>query len=459
MYLFGYTGLAPAKHPQNFSNKMPGSDKPETWGSEPRYWTKPRDNFPKASAILYSGFLYCQDCVSTAPAPYIFVMTSTRLLQVLWWTKDKVEFLEGNVNWVTVEAFEESDGKCSRLGFTLKRGEWGSNFYVTDKEDLDKWLDKLSQVAIMTTLRDDYKMQGEIGRGGQSIVYMGRDRTTGEKVAIKSYDKQRLIKSAKYMRCFINEVELLRTILHPNLLKLRRVYESPSSIDLVTDYYEGQVLSNSLSRPFNQSESIRFMVNLMDILQYLECEGIVHRDIKPANIVLTNPKDRAEFKLIDFGLAKRCKGTELCDTSGSPGYFAPEILLKRSHGIKADIYAAGIVFYTLITGTNPFISSSCSKMLRLNRENEIFFNSVVWQSISPTVVSIIRVMTNLNPERRMDAKDLHTWLLRTSGSKYVPRKLGISQFHSADEVENLETNRCKWQCARNRRSSAGDIQQ
>ena len=89
------------------------------------------------------------------------------------------------------------------------------------------------------------------------------------------------------MRCFVNEV--LRTILHPSLLKLQRL-----------DYYEGQVLSNSLSTPFNHSESIRFMVNLMDILQYLECEGIVHRDIKPANIVLTNPKDRSELKLIDW---------------------------------------------------------------------------------------------------------------------------------------------------------------
>ena len=73
---------------------------------------------------------------------------------------------EGNVNKVTVEPFEESDGKCSRLGFTLTKGEWGSDFYVSDKEDLEKWHDKLSQVAIITTFQDDYEIMGKSAAEG-----------------------------------------------------------------------------------------------------------------------------------------------------------------------------------------------------------------------------------------------------------------------------------------------------
>jgi len=373
------------------------------------FWTKPQESFPKYSSILHSGFLYTQSD-SNQPLPHLYAMTATTLLQVQWWTEDRVEFLEGKVGWATVEPFEERDGKQSRFGFSLKWGEWGEDFYVGDAEKLDQWLAKLAEVAVMTDLKENYEIQGFVGRGGQSTVYMAIDKANGEKVAIKSYDKRILSQSLKHMSSLINEIDILRTISHTSLLRLHTVYESASSFDLVTDYYEGQVLSTALSTPFTETEALGFMVKLMDILQYLESEHIVHRDIKPANIVLTNPADRTQFQLLDFGLALRCEGTDLCDTSGSPGYFAPEILRKRKHGIKADIYAAGIIFYTLITGTNPFLSPSCSETLRRNCENDISFNSQIWQGISSPVISIIRVMTNLNPDQRMSARDLSTWL-------------------------------------------------
>ena len=382
----------------------------EMGGSELHFWTKPREFFPKASEILYSGFLYCQDSLSFGFAPQFYVLTNTKLLQVMWWTEDRVQFLEGKMSWATVEPFEDKDDKQSRFGFRLKCGEWGDDFYVSDSGELDQWLLALAQVAIMTDLKNDYEMLGEIGRGGQSIVYMAVDKANGGKVAVKSYAKPTLLRSLKRKNSLRSEIDILRTISHTSLLRLHRVYESASSIDLVTDYYEGQVLSTALSTPFTETEALGFMVKLMDILQYLESEHIVHRDIKPANIVLTNPADRTQFQLLDFGLALRCEGTDLCDTSGSPGYFAPEILRKRKHGIKADIYAAGIIFYTLITGTNPFLSPSCSETLRRNCENDISFNSQIWQGISSPVISIIRVMTNLNPDQRMSARDLSTWL-------------------------------------------------
>jgi len=436
---------------------MPSSDMCEMGGSELHFWTKPREFFPKASEILYSGFLYCQDSLSFGFAPQFYVLTNTKLLQVMWWTEDRVQFLEGKMSWATVEPFEDKDDKQSRFGFRLKCGEWGDDFYVSDSGELDQWLLALAQVAIMTDLKNDYEMLGEIGRGGQSIVYMAVDKANGGKVAVKSYAKPTLLRSLKRKNSLRSEIDILRTISHTSLLRLHRVYESASSIDLVTDYYEGQVLSTALSTPFTETEALGFMVKLMDILQYLESEHIVHRDIKPANIVLTNPADRTQFQLLDFGLALRCEGTDLCDTSGSPGYFAPEILRKRKHGIKADIYAAGIIFYTLITGTNPFLSPSCSETLRLNRDNYIPFSQQVWQTVSSSAISIIHVMTNFNPDLRMSARDLHTWLFRTAKPKRASGRLEISKFHSANEVKMERLSTGSGKITHGRRSSAVDF--
>jgi len=417
---------------------MPNSDNIGTLGHNLNFWTKPQGTFPKAFDILHSGFLYSQDTLSSDLVPRLYALTSTNLVQVQWWTDNQVEFLEGKVGWATVESFEERDEEQTRFGFSLRCGDWGSDFYVADQRQLDQWLEKLAQVAILRGLKEDYEIQREIGRGGQSVVYLAQEKSNGGKVCIKSYQKQQLSKSPKHMNSLINEIDILRNTSHPNLIKLHRVYETPSSIDLVTDYYEGQLLSTALSTPFTEAEALEFMINLMDILQYLESEQVAHRDIKPANIILINPTNRAEFKLIDFGLSQRCVGSELSDTSGSPGYFAPEVLQRRSHGIKADIYAAGIVFYTLITGSNPFLSSSLSESLRLNRENDIAFSSQVWEIISPSVVSIIRVMTNFNPALRMNPRDLHTWLLHTSSPAHTVRKLGLCSFHSADEVRKTK---------------------
>jgi serine/threonine protein kinase len=399
------------------------------------FWTKPKSPFPKTSGILHSGFLHTYQGGSFYPRFY--VLARSRLLEIQWWSETEIRFLEGNVEWATVESFEERQGKRRRYGFTVKTGDWAQDFYVAECNDLEEWLKKLGQVAILTNLKEDYDIKGEIGRGGQSIAYLGLDKSTGTKVAIKCYSKQQLTQRPKRLVSLVREITILRSISHPIITKLLSVYESDSSVWLITDYCEGESLSRSLSAPFKESEALRFMVNLTTVLEYLGSKHVIHRDIKPENIILTDHFDRAQFKLIDFGLARRYEGTSLCDMSGSPGYFAPEVLTQHKHGPKVDIYAAGVLFYTLIEGANPFCGDSLAEIIRRNKDNDICFNSPVWRGISPTVVSIIRVMSNPNPEQRMYAHDLHTWLLRTSGLKPSSRRGSTILVQSCDNRESM----------------------
>ena len=417
------------------------------------FWTKPTAAFPVQTAIAHSGFLYSREA-NTQLTPLFYVLTASRLLKVQWWTETEVRFLEGNLQWTTIEAFEERDREqTSRFGFNLRRGDWGCDFYVVGKGELDGWLEKLGEVAILGNIQEDYEMQGEIGRGGQSVVYMGRFRANGMKVAIKSYEKRQLAESKQRGDSLRSEIEILRFLSHPSLAKLHRVYESDLTIDLVMDFYDGIPLSKALFQPFTETESFKFMLNLLDILDFLSDKHIVHRDIKPENIILTDRADRANFKLIDFGLAKWYEGVDLCDGSGSPGYYAPEILKKRTHGPKVDIYAAGVLFYTLLEGVNPFHSPTIAETIRRNLENDITFNSSVWRGVSPTVISVIRVMTNLNPDERMNAHDLHTWLLRISGLKPVHKKLFPRRLSAQLDTISLRVGNSS---SRERRSSYRD---
>jgi serine/threonine protein kinase len=387
------------------------------------FWSKPAGLFPSEAEIFHKGFLYSHSS-STQLTPHYYLLTATHLLKVKWWTEAKVWFEEASVLWATVEGFEERNGKGkSVFGFSLRTEEWAYDFYVAEKGELDAWLEELGKFAIMRNITGDYEIAGEIGRGGQSTVYLGISCSTKAKFAIKSYNKTLLAQSQHRINALVNEIDILRSLSHPNVAKLHRVYESDQTVALVMDFYDGVPLSRAILTPFSQTEAFKFMLNLMDILEFLTSKRVIHRDIKPENIMLTDPSDRAQFKLIDFGLAKWYEGTGLCDGSGSPGYYAPEILKKRSHGPMVDIYAAGVLFFTLIEGSNPFRSPSLAETIRRNIDNDISFKSPVWRGIPPTVVSIIRVMTNLNPDHRMNAHDLHTWLLRTSGLKSTAKRL------------------------------------
>eukprot|EP00826_Nyctotherus_ovalis_P042322 TRINITY_DN4335_c0_g1_i1.p3 TRINITY_DN4335_c0_g1~~TRINITY_DN4335_c0_g1_i1.p3 ORF type:complete len:157 (-),score=40.06 TRINITY_DN4335_c0_g1_i1:1230-1700(-) len=154
------------------------------------------------------------------------------------------------------------------------------------------------------------------------------------------------------MRCFIEEIKVLRLLNHPNIVKLYEIYETSSYVHLVMEYIEGEDLFTHLEKKERYSEKDASVIvkQLLNVLKYCHALDIIHRDVKPENIMIQNSPNSAKstIKLIDFGLA------ELIDpfnsiriVCGSPGYMAPELFEQTGYDTKVDMFSLGAVLYVM----------------------------------------------------------------------------------------------------------------
>jgi len=197
-----------------------------------------------------------------------------------------------------------------------------------------------------------------LGQGGMGVVYKARQRQLGRLVALKILPRE-ASQDAAFVERFAREARALAQLDHPNIVRVHDHGEAQGYPYLVMEYVDGQNLRQRLrAGGLAPREALRLVPQICDALQYAHDEGVVHRDIKPENILLTR---EGRVKVADFGLA-RLTGepegglalTRAGETVGTPHYMAPEQLERpREVDHRADIYALGVVFYELLTGTLP----------------------------------------------------------------------------------------------------------
>ncbi len=158
----------------------------------------------------------------------------------------------------------------------------------------------------------------------------------------------------------LSEVEVLRNLDHPNLVKLYEVIDDPNSEKLlmVMEYVEGGAImtleaSWSVVQPLPEDSCRIYFREALKALLYLHANMVVHGDIKPDNLLLSAD---GNIKIADFGSSRLLAGTgTLQRTIGTPAYLAPEIVAGQPyHGRQADIWALGVTLYALLTGRMPF---------------------------------------------------------------------------------------------------------
>ena len=375
------------------------------------FWTSAQTSNPDSHQTFISGILLTQEPGFAQPRPHFTMLTKLFLHQCRTAEPDSPLLREAQIRWVTVLPFTEFVESHVRYGFSLKYRDEKVDFYVGTEEELELWVRALEQSSILQDIEDDYSIGDVLGTGGQSIVYAGTDLDTGARVAIKCFDKQLLRESDKRFIALVHEVEVLRDLSHPRIVALYKVYESITHVQLVMEFIPGQELFEclSLAGAFTEQEARGFMLNMLEVLKCMEERNVVHRDLKPENIILTDPNDKTQFKLIDFGFATKYMGRELHDTCGSPGYVAPEIILKHQHGPTVDIYSAGIIFYILLCGYSPFYSTKKAEVIKKNAKNEIPYQGV-WMHMDSRLVKMVKVMTNFNAKQRTSAGELMNFL-------------------------------------------------
>ena len=218
----------------------------------------------------------------------------------------------------------------------------------------------------------EYNIIKLIEKGTFSIVKLGENKITKEKVAIKIMEKNQIINQDDKNR-IDREIQMLKSLNHENVIKIYNILEDSKRFYIIMEYCENGELFNRIveKKQLSEDESSLFYYQLINGLEYIHKNNIIHRDLKPENLLLT--KDDV-LKIIDFGLSNYSRIDILLDTPcGSPNYASPEMVSgQKYNGFLTDIWSTGIILFAMICGYLPFE----------DKNNEILFKKIFYCKIN-----------------------------------------------------------------------------
>jgi serine/threonine protein kinase len=224
-------------------------------------------------------------------------------------------------------------------------------------------------------------------------------------VLSKQYNQYFAIKEATKFSKFdvSHEFEILKQLLHPNILNLYSMLKFSSSECLVLEYCSGGTLEDLVKShgPIQPPTLYRYCLQILSAVEYMHQNQIAHRDIKPSNIMLDS-YDR--IKLTDFGLSMEMSSSTKSTFEGTIMYMAPELLnkIKGYDTFLADIYSLGVTFYFMSQGIDPFVSSNKNGLISLISGG--YYPPL--QNIDPLFRKIICQMMSINPKNRPNISSL-----------------------------------------------------
>ncbi|KAM3959475.1 phosphorylase kinase gamma isoform 2-T2 [Aphomia sociella] len=261
-----------------------------------------------------------------------------------------------------------------------------------------------------------YEPKEIIGRGISSTVRRCIEKETGREYAAKiidlSQESQDGVDTHTMRDATRQEINILRMVAgHPYIIELQDVFESETFIFLVFELCKNGELFDYLTSVVTLSEKkTRYIMRqVLEGVRYVHSKSIVHRDLKPENILLD---DQLNVKITDFGFAKVLKdGEKLFELCGTPGYLAPETLKANmfedapGYGMEVDVWACGVIMFTLLVGCPPFWHRKQMVMLRNIMEGKYSFTSPEWADISDDPKELIRRFLMVDPNERIALDD------------------------------------------------------
>ncbi len=207
-----------------------------------------------------------------------------------------------------------------------------------------------------------YKILRMLGRGGHSSVYLAEHLTLKQQRVIKVLRQTATSRSSSLQQRFVREAQAAARLDHPNVVRCYDIVIDQKLSYIVMEYFPGEDLEKLVRRrgALPVGESINYIIQAAQGLEYCRQSGMIHRDIKPSNLFLT--RDR-KVKILDLGLAMLERGDEqdasltqmYNDNLGTADYIAPE-QARNSHDVdfRADVYSLGCTLYHLLVGHPPF---------------------------------------------------------------------------------------------------------
>lgn len=260
-----------------------------------------------------------------------------------------------------------------------------------------------------------------LGEGAFATVQRGHDRNN-KSFAVKIVKKQYLQKAD--LIGLQQEIDVLRTLEHPNILSFHKVYDEDECCYIVTEIMRGGDLYDRLSEKtfYSENEAKELCKILFDTMKYCHEKKVAHRDLKLENILLLTTDNDVDVKIADFGLAKYARNDYSLRTQcGTPTYTAPEVVRGFPYGTKVDMWSLGVILYTLLGGYPPFYDQNLERLANLIKKGKFKFDVRYWYSTSLDAKDLISMLLKQNPSNRMSAKEaLESKWLQSSSKKIEP---------------------------------------
>ena len=202
-----------------------------------------------------------------------------------------------------------------------------------------------------------------IGRGGFGKVWKVKLKKTNEYFALKEMSKLKIIDRRSEIS-IMSEKTLLSKLNNPFIVNMYFTFQDFSNLYLVMDLLTGGDLRYHIAkrRRFTEKETKFFIANMLLALEYIHSKNIIHRDIKPENLVL---ELNGYLRITDFGVAKINEKDNSSETSGTPGYMAPEVILVQNHSFPSDFFALGVIGFEFMLGYRPYLGGSRKEIKEL----------------------------------------------------------------------------------------------
>ena len=267
---------------------------------------------------------------------------------------------------------------------------------------------KINKESFVTINKGDitqhYEIIKKIGEGGYGKIYRVKNKESGDIRAMKQILKSKIPDIEKFQ----NEIKILAMVDHPNIVRLFEVIEDDKYFNLVQELCTGGELLSKVQCQLKEKEIARIFNQIMSGIAYCHEKGIVHRDMKLENVLFATEEKDSPIKIIDFGLSvllgkkdinkeddpndlKKYGFKRMKTKVGTIYYMSPEII-KGNYDEKCDIWACGVILYTLLGGYPPFNGSTDKDIYSMISQIKYDFNPPVWKNVSKYAKELIKKM-------------------------------------------------------------------
>ncbi|KAJ7974366.1 Non-specific serine/threonine protein kinase [Quillaja saponaria] len=264
----------------------------------------------------------------------------------------------------------------------------------------------------------NYKLGKTLGIGSFGKVKIAEHALTGHKVAIKILNRRK-IKNMEMEEKVRREIKILRLFMHPHIIRLYEVIETPTDIYVVMEYVKsGELFDYIVEKGRLQEDEARiFFQQIISGVEYCHRNMVVHRDLKPENLLLDS---KWNVKIADFGLSNIMRDGHFLKTScGSPNYAAPEVISGKLYaGPEVDVWSCGVILYALLCGTLPFDDENIPNLFKKIKGGIYTLPS----HLSPGARDLIPRMLVVDPMKRVTIPEIrqHPWF-----QARLPRYLAV----------------------------------